>query len=183
MDLIQDHPIIAAVKNEDELDRALTSECRVIFLLFGSLLNIDTLVARVKEKEKAVIVHIDFVEGLSGKEIAVDFLQKYCYPDGIISTKGTLIKRAKKLGMVTVHRIFILDSLSADNISTVLESSDPDYVEILPGIIPRVIREVCGRTPTPVITGGLIKTKEEVINDLNAGAIAVSTSCPEVWNM
>lgn len=183
MNLIQNHPIIAAVKNEEELRRALTSECRVVFLLFGSLLNIDVLVARVKEKGKSAIVHIDFVEGLSGKEISVDFLQKYCCPDGIISTRGSLIKRAKKLGMVTVHRIFILDSLSADNISTVLESSDPDYVEILPGITPRVIREVCGRTPTPVITGGLIKTKEEVINDLNAGAIAVSTSCPEVWNM
>lgn len=183
MDLIPESPIIAAVKNEKELRQALVSDCRVVFLLFGSILNIDTLVSRVKEQGKSAIVHADLVEGLAGKEIAVDFLQKFCHPDGIISTKGTLIKRGRKLGMVTVHRIFILDSLSADNIGTVLVGSDPDYVEILPGIMPRVIREICAQISVPVITGGLIQTREEVIGALDAGAVAVSSSCPEVWKM
>lgn len=183
MDLIPDSPIIAAVKNEQDLDLALSSECQVIFLLFGSLLTIDTLVDRVKDRGKSAIVHIDLIEGLSGKEIAVDFLKKYCHPDGIISTRASLVKRAKKLGMITVHRIFILDSLSAGNIGMVLEAGEPDYVEILPGIMPRVIREICENISVPVITGGLIKTKEEVLDALDAGAVAVSTSCPEVWKM
>lgn len=182
-DLIQDSPIIAAVKNDEELSLALESECQVIFLLFGSLLNIDRLVRSVREKGKSAIVHIDLIEGLSSKEIAVDFLQKYCAPDGIISTRAALIRRAGKLGMITIHRIFVLDSLSEVNIGTVLETGEPDYVEILPGIMPRVIREITEKISVPVITGGLIKTKEEVMEALRAGAVAVSTSCPRVWEM
>ena len=180
---IQDNPIIAAVKNEKELEKALQSECQTVFLLFGTLLNIDSLVKKVKAAGKTAIVHTDLIEGLGNSEIAVDFLKKYCDPDGIISTKTSMIRRAKKLGLVTVHRVFILDSLSIGNIKAVLEAGNPDYVEILPGIIPKVTREICSEIDIPVITGGLIKEKEEVIAALNAGAAAVSTSCEDVWEM
>lgn len=180
---IRDNPIIAAVKNEKELEKALRSECQTVFLLFGSLLNVDTLVRRIKESGRTAIIHIDLIEGLGNNDIAVDFLKKYCSPDGIISTKVSMIKRAKKLGLITVHRVFILDSLSIGNIRTVIDAGDPDYVEILPGIIPRVIEEICREISIPVITGGLIKEKEEVLAALKAGAAAVSSSCVDVWEM
>ncbi len=38
------------------------------------------------------------------------------------------------------------------------------------------------KTKIPIITGGLIMDKEDVIQSLNAGAIAVSTSNKNVWN-
>lgn len=183
MDIVKDSPIIAAVKNEKELRHALQSECETVFLLFGSLLSVDELVKKIKESGKTAIVHIDLIEGLGNNDIAVDFLKKYCSPDGIISTKVSMIKRAKKLGLTTVHRMFIIDSLSIGNIKTVLDAGNPDYVEILPGIIPKAIEEICETVSIPVITGGLIKKKEEVIAALNAGAAAVSTSCEEVWGM
>lgn len=46
----------------------------------------------------------------------------------------------------------------------------------MPGIIPSVISEISVDVHQPVIAGGLVKTKEEVINALKSGAIAVSTS-------
>ena len=39
-----DCPVIAAVKDETGLATALKSECEVIFLLFGSVVNIPDLV-------------------------------------------------------------------------------------------------------------------------------------------
>ena len=57
----------------------------------------------------------------------------------------------------------------------------PDYVEILPGVIPRVIAELAHGMNTPLIAGGLIKTKEEVVAALGAGAVAVSTTAESVW--
>jgi glycerol uptake operon antiterminator len=35
----------------------------------------------------------------------------------------------------------------------------------------------------PVIAGGLISDKEDIISALGAGAIAVSSTNPAVWNM
>ena len=35
----------------------------------------------------------------------------------------------------------------------------------------------------PIIAGGLISEKEDVINALDAGAIAISSTNQQVWNM
>ena len=56
-----DAPIIAAVKSDAELKKALESDCQVIFLLYGTLVNIDLLVQRIHDRDKICFVHIDLV--------------------------------------------------------------------------------------------------------------------------
>ncbi len=178
-----DCPVIAAVKDEAGLSGALSSECEVVFLLFGTVLNVPDLVDRVHAAGKLAIVHIDLVDGLSQREVAVDGLARICAPDGIISTKPTLVRRARHLGLLTVQRAFILDSMALSNLATQLSVGKPDFIEILPGIMPRVITEITQATSTPLIAGGLIKYKEEVMAAMRAGAAAVSSTCPAVWAM
>lgn len=178
-----DCPVIAAVKDETGLEQALHSECEVVFLLFGTIVSVPTLVEKVRRSGKLAIVHIDLVEGLASREVAVDALQSLCNPDGIISTRPALIRRARHLGLLTVQRAFILDSLSLDNLPAQLNVGKPDFIEILPGIMPRVIGELAQRTRTPIIAGGLVKYKDEVMAAIRAGAAAVSTSSPTVWEM
>ncbi len=175
-----DCPVIAAVKDETGLAAALKSECEVIFLLFGSVVNVADL---VRGAGKLAIVHIDLLDGLSQREVAVDGLVRMCAPDGIISTRPALVRRARHLGLVTVQRAFILDSLALSNLPDQLSVGKPDFIEILPGIMPRVIAEITQTTATPVIAGGLIKYKDEVMAAMRAGAAAVSTTCPAVWEM
>lgn len=182
-ELLLEAPIIAAVKDHAGLERALASECRMIFLLYGTILNVDELVGKVHACGKLCVVHIDLVEGLSSRDIAVDGLVKLCRPDGIISTRAAQIRRAQQLGLMAIQRVFILDSLSLRSLFAQLENSHPDFVEILPGIIPDVIREITEKTDVPLIAGGLIRSKQDVIQALQAGVIAVSTSCEEVWKM
>lgn len=182
-ELLLDAPVIAAVKDDAGLYRALESDCQVVFLLYGSILSIGDLVSRIHEKDKLCFVHIDLVEGFCNREIAVDGLVRLCRPDGIISTRLPLIRRAQQLGLTTVLRAFLIDSMSLANLLLQLDRDRPDYVEILPGIIPTVIREIADKTTIPLIAGGLIRSKQEVIQALQAGVIAVSTSCPEVWHM
>ena len=93
------------------------------------------------------------------------------------------MRRARHLGLLTVQRAFILDSLALSNLPAQLGVGKPDFIEILPGIMPRVIAEITQTTSTPVIAGGLIKYKEEVMAAMRAGAAAVSTTCPAVWAM
>lgn len=103
--------------------------------------------------------------------------------DGIISTKPSMIRRAKELGLYTVMRFFVLDSLSFENIEKQLVSVKPDFIEVLPGVMPKIIRKVCKRVRTQVIAGGLISDKEDVMAALDAGAIAVSSTNQKVWLM
>ena len=176
-------PVIAAVKDEDGLQKALESDCSTVFLLASTILNVGDLVQRIKAAGKVAVVHIDLVEGLSNREIAVDALVQLCQPDGIISTRPGQVRRAQQLGLITVQRAFILDSMSITGLHSQLAVGKPDFIEILPGIMPRIITEITQSTEIPVIAGGLIKYKDEVVGAIRAGAVAVSTTCRAVWKM
>ena len=138
---------------------------------------------KMKESGKVAMVHIDLISGLSSKEIVVDFIRKNTEADGIISTKAALIKRGKELKMFTVLRYFLLDSMAYENIRQQQHAVKPDYIEVLPGVMPKVIGKVCKMSKTPIIAGGLISDKESVMAALSAGAIAVSSTNHEVWKM
>ena len=112
VEAIQDAPVIAAVKNDEGLERALSSESTVVFLLYGTILNIRELVQRVKEAGKLAFIHIDLVEGMSSKDISAEYIASRTEADGIISTHPNLIRRSRELGLLTIQRFFMLDSLS-----------------------------------------------------------------------
>ncbi len=181
IELLEEMPIIAAVKNDEECQKALSSDCKVIFLLYGTICNVGELVTQIKAREKVAIVHLDLIDGLEHTVMAVEFINNCTNADGIISTKSAVIRAAKEKGLFAVQRFFLLDSLAFENISKHITQGVPDMVEILPGVMPKVIRKLAVLSPVPVIAGGLILDKEDVICALSAGASAVSTSMQEVW--
>ncbi len=180
--ILQDCPVIAAVKAPEHLEEALASECSVIFLLCGDVCTIGQLTARAKEAGKYVFVHMDRVSGLSARPAAVDFIAAQTAADGIISTQPQLVKHAASCGLMTILRFFVLDSMALDNLQKQLSICDPVAIEIMPGLMPRVIRDFCRRVHRPVIAGGLIEEKEDVIAALNAGALSVSTTNGPLWS-
>lgn len=182
-DAIDKCPIIAAVKDFDGLARCLESESNIIFILFGDICNIADIVKTIKSSGRIAMVHIDLISGLSSKEISVDFIKHNTEADGIISIKQAIIKRAKELGLFTVFRFFVIDSMAFENILKQCEAVKPDYVELLPGVMPKVIKRICDATYVPVIAGGLISDKEDVIAALSAGAVSISSTNQEVWFM
>lgn len=180
MDSLQQSPIIAAVKDDEGLRRALASDCEVIFYLYGTLLNIHELVASAIAHGKTPIVHLDLIEGLSTKrEVAVDFIRKNTQAAGIISTRPALIRRAKDCGLLTIQRFFLLDSLAYSNV--VRQKADADFVEFLPGTMPKILSRMSKELPQPMIASGLISDKEDIIAALSGGAVAVSTTNASLW--
>jgi glycerol uptake operon antiterminator len=182
-DLLEAHPIIAAVRDEKNLEAAMQSPVAVIFLLNATLSNLKARVRQIKENQKIVFVHLEMVAGLSKDQAALDFLQAEIEPDGVITTKPNLIQTAKNLGLLTVQRLFILDSLSIQTGLRMLQGNHPDLMEIMPGIIPKVIPEIKQHSQTSIIAGGMVSTKEEIIELLKVGAVAVSTSCEQLWQL
>ena len=176
-DAMDNSPIIAAIKDMAGLKKCLTCDSQVIFILFGDICNIADIVDKVKAAGKTAMVHIDLINGLSGKEITVDFI----HADGIITTKPVLIKRARELELSTILRFFVIDSMAYDSIEKQLRSVKPDYIEILPALMPKVVSRICRLSKVPVITGGLISDKEDVVTMLNAGAVCISSTNPDVW--
>lgn len=178
---LEDSPIIAAIKDEDGLKKCLSSDSRVIFILYGDIVSIADIVDTVKSSGKLAMVHLDLITGLSSKEIAVDFIKKYTKADGIITTKPTLIKRAKELGLYTILRLFIIDSMAYENIERQVKSAKPDLIEVLPALMPKIVAKICKISSTPVIAGGLVSDKEDIMALLQAGVTSISSTNEKIW--
>ena len=114
---VEDNPIIAAVKSMEDVEECCKhDDIRVIFILFGDVCSIGSIVKTIRDAGKIAMVHMDLISGLSPKEIAVEFIKEQTEADGIISTKPSLIKKAKEMSMYTVLRVFLLDSMAFENI-------------------------------------------------------------------
>ncbi|MDR1894719.1 MAG: glycerol-3-phosphate responsive antiterminator [Spirochaetales bacterium] len=174
--LLRETPVISAVRSEDKLEECLARGSGIVFILFGDILTIPGIVARIKNSGKMALVHLDLIEGLAAKEVALDFLWEETAADGILSTKANLIRCGKSRGFLTVERFFMLDSQALLNVQRQFPLEHADAVEILPGVMAKVIRQIVQITKKPVIAGGLIADKEDIHNALAAGAAAVSTS-------
>ena len=92
-------PIIAAVKNDEGLERVLHLEQKVVFLLYGDLCGAPDTVRRLHEAGKLAVVHTDLIAGLGSKEVAVDYVRSAVGADGIISTRPSFIRRGRELGL------------------------------------------------------------------------------------
>ncbi len=181
-DALAENPIIVAAKNEEEYEAAMNADSEVVFLLFGRVENLADLVSGLKDLGKIVFVHLDLIQGLGNHEEAVPFIKKYTGADGIISTKIDVIKRAKAMSFDTVYRIFAIDSKGLLNQPAHLKDY-ADCVEIMPGLMPKIIKQMSKSLKIPVIAGGLISEKEDVVAALDAGAIAISSTNRKVWEM
>lgn len=175
--LLQENPLIIALKNERDLNKILKLESKIIFLLCGNILNIEEITREIKSSGKKSFVHIDMIEGLDSRaEKSIDFLKSNSYADGIISTKPSMIKYAKKNGFLTVQRCFLIDSLSFENTKKILKEGNSDAVEILPGGMPKIIKKISSMLNIPLIAGGLIMDLEDIEIAKKNGALGISTT-------
>ncbi len=184
---VEINPIIAAVKNDRGLDRALTEDIEIVFVLYGDICTIADITRKIKKAGKVAMVHIDLLTGLNNsKDVCLDFIKNNTAADGIITTRSNLIAHAKELELNTVLRFFILDSMALQNIEKQSKTPGPkpDLIEFLPGIVlPKMIRRINKVSRVPIIAGGLIADKEDVMNALDAGAMAISSTNEEVWGL
>ncbi len=175
-----ENPVISAIKKDSEFDSALNSPSNVIFMLKADIMTLKSVID--KKQDKKVFVHIDMADGVGKDRKGVELL-KSIGVDGIITTKNHLVYYAKEQGLYTVQRFFIIDSASVATAKESISNTKPDFVELLPGVVPKVIKDFVETTGVPIIAGGLISDKQDVISALSAGAEAVSTTKSDLWNI
>lgn len=182
-DLFEISPIITAVKDDAGVDHAVETESPVVFVLYGTICTIADIIQRLKDYGKIAIVHADLIVGLSTKEVVVDFIHQNTRADGIISTKASIVKRAIELGMIAGQRTFLIDSMALETTKKQLAVMRPDFMEIMPGVMPGILRIVRTYTDIPLVAGGLISDKKDIIAAFDAGVDAVSTTREELWGL
>ena len=178
IDLLEECPVIAAIQDA-QWSAAIASPAKIIFCLKANVLTIAQHIKDARDADKKVLVHLDLAEGIGKDKAGVEYLAA-CGVDGIITTRGNLVRNAKEMGLITVQRFFALDSQGVAGIDDLVRSSNPDFIEIMPGVIEKIITRFSDGT-IPVIAGGLIETKAEVTAALSCGAVAVSTGRKDMW--
>jgi glycerol uptake operon antiterminator len=176
--------IIPAIRHSEEWEELANWRAipKWVFILGGAVDAVAQATGLLQKRGWVVFVHLDMVRGCSTDPEGVRFFAEYAGPNGIISTHSTVIGHAKRAGLLTIQRIFLLDSQSiATGVQQVL-STHPDAVETLPGTLADVTQRVVRELPCPVIAGGLVTTMAEVDKMLTAGARGISTSNRLLWN-
>lgn len=178
--LLRKHPMIPAIKEMSDLDHVCLENNDLIFLLNAELRQLRDYVAWAQEKDKLVFLHMDLARGIGKDREGIAYLAEEIGIDGIVTTKNQLIRYAKECNLTTVQRLFIVDSGALHTGLAMVRESQPDLVEVLPGIaIPHV--KQLQTLEIPVIAGGLITSEQDIATLLQSQAIGISTTNSTLW--
>ena len=183
LDEIIANPVIAAVRDSQNLEKALARPVKIVFLLSGSISTVGEQCCQLLAAGRRCFLHVDLIEGLRPDQQGLRFLAEQYQPTGVITTKPACVKWAHSLGLIAVQRIFLLDSTALQDGARHIQACRPDLVEVLPGVADKAIRMAVREFGCPLIAGGLISTREDVLAALAAGALGVSASKPELWQL
>jgi len=173
--------LLPAVRKMKSLEKLMTLSYEYIVLLDSHISQIKPILDMTSAHGKKVLLHADLIEGLKNDEYAAEFLCQVMKPAGLISTRSSVITKTKQNGRLAIQRLFLLDSNALEKSYALLERTKPDFIEVLPGIMPQMISEVLNRTGIPILAGGLIRSVSDVEQALAAGATTVTTSREELW--
>ncbi|WDF51645.1 glycerol-3-phosphate responsive antiterminator [Paenibacillus sp. KACC 21273] len=173
--------ILPAAKSMKQFEQILSSSYEYGVFLDTHIAQLKNIYKMANHHQKKMFLHADLVHGLKNDEYAAEYLCQEIRPYGIISTRGNMILKAKQKGVIAIQRVFMLDTIALEKSYALLQKTQPDYIEVLPGVVPHMIKEVIERTNIPVFAGGLIRTANDVEQALAAGATAVTTSNDQLF--
>jgi glycerol uptake operon antiterminator len=177
---LDDAPCCAAIVSDRFLEPAIDSRAPILFVLRGNGLELGPVVNRVHQAGKMIAVHLDLVAGLRDDPVGVDWLARFGV-DAIITSRGRLIPLIRQAGVVAIERLLLSRRSHLDAAVTALSRSNPDIVEVLPGVILPSIAPMIPRFAVPVLAGGFVRTPADVRAILAAGAVGVTTSSRALW--
>lgn len=185
LETLEDHPIIPAIKKEEDLKDLVDLDIPLVFVLNSDILRLEAVVKKLQKQGKFPFVHTDMLTGMASNPIVVEYFhQKFGNNCGILTTKKSIVEAAVRKNIRVVQRVFLIDSISIEANIRSLKNNEPDAIEVMPGVIPKGIRSFKKEMPhIPIIAGGLIESKEEIMAVLEAGGVGVSATRKELWTL
>ncbi|MBD8006596.1 glycerol-3-phosphate responsive antiterminator [Bacillus norwichensis] len=179
------HKLIAAIKEPRSIEKAIKYKDHIsaVILMTGTILNVKQYVDVLQSEGLPVILHVEKIGGLQVDKHGMDIIVDYIKPFAIVTTKSSIIKRAKSKGMFVIQRVFLIDTEVYDHLLNTMEHLQSDIIEIMPSRAPDFLEKLSEVSPVPVITGGLLTTAEHAKEALERGATAVTTSNTKLWKL
>ncbi|WP_153126871.1 glycerol-3-phosphate responsive antiterminator [Peribacillus tepidiphilus] len=174
--------IFPASRNMRDFEKFLQSSYEVGVFLDLHISQLKNVHRMAQAHCKKMFYHMDLIHGLKNDDYATEFVCQEIKPAGLISTKASVIMKAKQKGVLSVQRVFLLDSQALEKNMKIVSKTQPDFLEVLPGAMPWIIEEIKDMVNIPILAGGFIRTPEEVDNALKAGATGITTSNVDLWN-
>lgn len=173
--------ILPAARGVKDFEKLLNTSFEYIVVLDLHIAQVKNIMQLAKQYNKKIFLHVDLIHGLQSDAYATEYLCQEFQPYGLMSTKASVIIKAKQKGIVAVQRIFLLDSGAVEKSYAILEKTKPDFIEVLPGAMTFIINEIKEKTNIPILAGGFIRSVEDVERALNVGTTAITTSKHELW--
>lgn len=175
-------PVIwAPGTHRDVLSRAST-----IFVQGGSLRDLARNLEEYRDPRLAQVplfVHIDLLAGLENNEAGLEYLAGFERITGVVTVHHHLAGQARKLGLLSVVRLFVSDSRAADRGLSIANKCHADAIEILPAAAAPKVAADFASCRIPRIAGGLCRTEADVDEALASGCRAVTSTSPNLWKL
>jgi glycerol uptake operon antiterminator len=178
---LEHNPVVPAVRGPDrDLEAALAGDHPAIFVLGGDAFKVLGRVGS-RGRRPQIYVNVDLVGGIASDASGLRFLSRYV--EGIISTHRHVIELAKTSGLITIQRLFAIDSGAVERGLKLIRRAQPRFVEILPALAYcEIAAQYSEGLDLPVFAGGLLRSREDISAILEAGAVGVSASDQRLWN-
>jgi len=150
------HGIIPAVDGVRLFKEFLKSPYEICVLMNVHLSLLDTVFRQAEDAHKKVILHIDRINGLSDDEYGAEYVSQRYHPAGAISIKPAIIRMLKKNHVTAIQRVFLIDSFALEKSAQSVASTEPDYVEVMPGTTIDIYDKLRTALGDKIVAGGLI---------------------------
>jgi glycerol uptake operon antiterminator len=167
-------------------NRSLLARASTVFLQGGALGDLARVLDAFCDPQLEhlpLFVHIDLVAGLENSEAGLEFLAGFDRITGVVTVHHHLTAPARRLGLLSIVRLFLSDSRAVDRGLSVANKSHPDAIEILPAVVAAKVAHDFADCPIPRIAGGLCRTEADVKEVLASGCRAVTSTSPTLWKL
>lgn len=176
IDILKKQICVPVVPSMKRLEKFIETDLVVCILQDIHISLLEHMIKTLHDNNKLALVHIDMVHGISSDEHGVEFLCQRLRADGVISSKTRIIETTKKNKKIAIQRMFLIDSKSIERGIETVQKSQPDIVEVMPAIAYKIIPYIKSKISMPLIGGGLLKSKEDILQGLEAGCMAFTVS-------
>src|SRR5699024_2036219 len=131
--------ILPAIRSMKDVEKLIGSPYTKVALLDIHIGNLASHMKEMRDHGFQVYIHLDLITRLAITNEELEYSHQKFQPYGIITTRGKLINKAKSMKLKTILRVFLIDSSSVEKSIDMINQTSPDYIELLPGIVPKMI--------------------------------------------
>lgn len=181
---LKKNPVIPCTNNFNDILEKKYNAIKIVLLYDLNIFGLIDIAKKNKTANKIIILNIDTLKGLVADEYGIKFLRD-CIGINVLTTASPkTVNCLKKLDMPVIQSMFILDTKSLKKGIELIKTGKPDLIDIRPGILyPKAFEYIRKSFDFPVICSGFINNKEDLIKILDSGAIGITTSSRELWNL